>query len=595
MGRTLAGNTAKPKTTKLAQLLGSTSANTVDVTTKSYTSLGGITPYAVNNNVRKRNTCEEQQNNPGSYSMVLQDDAAAYNLLSAYTSNSDWRIWIMDDDLAVLDVIQAQPATMGMTSHALRIYNGKIYWFGVDGTKFRTIVYDIATKVYTTYDQNHGLGNQPDMAVFNWPVNGKFYIYWKSGGSPYMAGVRTFDIATTAYASPFSDFSGSLTTWPSSFYGFHVKADGTAVSVVSYNGNANQYGVWTFTASAATRNPSPYGANGQAYWGRTGEYPLWTTLGSIVVTKDCLINVSPPSASNGSTYYTFVTHLQGGDANVIGQEMTGTSPNTYPVQGLERYIGKPGTQLVSLNHNSVQGFYNAVRTGSTLSFSYVRQSTGSHVQCQLANCDVASSFTGPDTGGAYMSNITIRTATGRTASWSFHAQVSGVNDVRYGTSEARETAFVTRKGKLFAIGCKSSSQTTAYAVMTQIPFICPSQQTTYNVSVIGGGGSSVTTSPVHGTGSSFAGIAAAGGQNRTGGRSGTQVITSGPLKGTGGEGYFDEKYGAGEDATGSGQYGGGSGYLATGTITIPAGEVVPYVAGLPPQYGGQGAVVLSEV
>lgn len=592
MGRTLAGNTAKPKTIKLTQLLGGTSLNTVDSVTKSSSTYGGVAFQTQTVAAIKKNTALEQQQGTNT-PFLLQDEVAAYSLVYTYSSGNNWRNWIFDDDLNVVDVLPQVHASFGYSVQAVRLYNGKIYWIGANGTSIRVGEYDIASRTYANYDVAHGLGSQPSIAVFNWPVNGKFHIlYWSPGNSPYKVGVLTFDLASKGFAAPFPQWTGSSASYLNSFYAFHVKDDGSAVSAAGYNGAQALYGVWTFVAGSASYNG--YSSSGQASWSRGGN-ATWVNPATLYVTKDCIIDSNPLTTTNGSTYYTWVTHLRGGDASVQGQEFAGPTPYQYPVQSMSLNPSRHNMQLATATINGQSGMYNAVRTGSTLSFTYVRPDVANMVPCQLAGSFVGVSYSGGDTS-AYLSAISMRTEAGRTGSWSWSANYgNSINGLTYYPGDIKDMTFVTRKGKLFGCAYRYSSTGASYAVTTQIPYLCPAQSVNYSVSVVGGGGSSVTSSTVHGTSSSFAGIAAAPGQIRTGGRYGSQVITSGPSRGTGGTGYFDELFGQGEDSTGSGQYGGGSGYLATGTVSIAAGEVVPYVAGLPPQYGGQGAIVLAEI
>lgn len=592
MGRTLAGNTAKPKTIKLTQLLGGTSPNILDAVTKVTGAYGGVTFQTQTATAIKKNTASEQAQGSGA-PFLLQDEVAAYSLVYASSNGGVWRNWIFDDDLNVVDVLPQVHASFSYSVQTVRLYNGKIYWLGSNGTNIRVGEYDIASKTYTNYDYAHGLGNTPNIAVFNWPVNGKFYVLYWNQGSPYKVGVLTFDLASKGFATPFPQWTGSSSSYLGTFYAFHVKNDGSAVSVAGYCNGQGVYGVWSFSASSASYNG--FSSSGQVYWSRTNAYASWTSPGTLCVTKECVIDSSSSLATGGSTYYSWVTHLRGGDATVQGQEFVGPNQNQYPVQSVTNNPTRHNQQLVNATVNGIDGMYNINRSGSALSFTYARPNVSNMVPCQLAGSFVGVAYSGADTT-AYLSAISVRTEAGRTGAWAWSANYgSSINGLVYNPSDIKDMTFVTRKGKLFGCAYRYSSSTSTYAVTTQIPYICPVQSVNYNVSVVAGGGSSATSSPVHGTSSSFAGIAAAAGQARTGGRSGSQVISSGPLRGTGGAGYFDELFGQGEDATGTGSYGGGSGYLATGTVSVAAGEVVPYVAGLPPQYGGQGAIVLAEI
>lgn len=599
MGRILQGNpTTVAKTTKLTQRLGSTSSSTVDTATKATGTYGGFTFSTLAIAAIRKNTAREQQNPASGSPFILQDEAAAYNAITAYSTANQWKMWLFDDDLNVLDVIATVHPSFQLSVAAVRLYNGKIYYVGANASYIRVGEYDIATKTYTNYDWAHGLPTTPSIAVFNWPVNGQFYIsYWMTTGGASNVGVVAFDLTSKAFATPFPVWAGTASNYLGTFYVSHVKDDGSALSIAAYNGGTSQYGVWKFDAGTASFTGQS--SSGQAYYSRANNWAAWTTQNSLFVTKDCVIDSSALfTGTNGSTYYTWVSHLRGGDVSVIGQEFTGANSNQYPVQSMYLMPTRHNINQVEMTYNGTAGMVSLTRSGNTLVLAYLRASVPfslTHVPCQLAGTYAGVYYAGAD-GSAYLSQVAVRTDAGRSAWWSFHALISNsINGIQYNPAGAHNTSFVTRKGKLFGLGYDYTTGSNTTAVTTQIPYLAQVQQVTYNVSVVGAGGSSVTTSPVHGTSSSIAGIAAAAGQTRTGGRSGSQVVTSGPLRGTGGDGYFDEKFGQGEDAGYVGQYGGGSGYLATGTITLAANEVVPYVAGIAPQYGGQGAIVLEEV
>lgn len=579
MGRNLQGNISTLRATKLTQLMGSASASQVDSVSKSQ--ISALTFGHTPNQSLKKNTADEQFNTPSS-AWILQDEVAPYSVINTNKQSGPFYTWILDDDLNVLDTLPAPFASMsGFAYVRTRLYGGKLYQFGSNSTTLRVSVYDIAARTYTNYEYAHGLSGTPGLAVFNWPIAGKYHLLLWSA----TALMVTFDLANKALiaASP----SGSVSF--NAVYGLHVKEDGSAMSVAAFS-SANSYGVLKLTASQALWTESPYGSSGQTYYSRGGVYQRWDTPANLYVLKDCLTTNSG-FASASTIYYNFVTHLQGGDTAVLGYEFVGTSDYTYPasISGVDP--SRHNQSLIKVSYYGVSGLYAITRSGGALSFSYVTPLTiNTPIPCQIPGGFVGIYFSGSNNGG-YLSNVDMRSASNRYGAWTYHAAIAGVNNISYYSNDYG-MAFVTRKGRLFAMGSGyGANNYYTYGVTTTIPTVALKPATNYSVAVIGGGGAAAATG--HGTSSSFAGIAAAAGAQRTGGNAGATVYTSGPLRGTGGAGFYDEKYGAGEDSS-SNAYGGGSGYIAQGTLTTTAAEVVPYVVGFGPQYGNQGAVVLQE-
>lgn len=598
MGRNLQGNITKSKLTKLTTQLGSASSTQVDALTKRKQYIGSVLPYTTTDTQKFKNTLGEQANGTTSGPFVLQDEFKPYNLINTYTSGG-YKLVLLDDDLNVLDL-----SAMTMYSNvAVRLYDGKIYQFNADSTNLLIYEYDIASKTNTSYSFAHGLATGSlVLKVFNWPVVGKFHVLLVTYGSlASKAKYMTFDASSKAIASPSQTYTSGSTTqfYYGTIYGFHVKDDGSAVSVLAYlsepsTGGANDvFGVIVLSPSTASfSGASP---NYHITWSGFGNSWQLTDPG-IVVTRDCIVNPTLGFGGSGNPYYSFVMHLRGGDTAVQGTQFSSTS-GAYPVGGITPLPTRHNQYLIGANLASGgSGIYSITRSGTSVVFTYYCAALpyGNHIPCQLAESFAGINYAG-SAGSIYLSQICLGTSDSYTGNWTFHAQVPGVNDVQYGSASAGGMSFVTRKGKLFTLGTlKSSTATSTYYVTTSLTYISSSYDVSYSASVIGGGGAAAATG--HGTSSSFAGLfVAAAGAQRNGGNAGSQIITSGSLRGTGGVGYFDEKYGSGEDAGAAGTYGGGSGYLAVGTLSVSAGEVVPYSVGFAPAYGAQGAIVLQEV
>lgn len=589
MGRIVQGNSASAQVTKLTRTLGAISASpqVADTTTTAVTSgAWGTFQTLTSTSAARVNTAADQSN---SNYTVQQDPIQAYNLVQANVSGNGLRQVIFDDELNMV-ANYAAAMSNGSTLRAVRLYNGVLYRFGTSGAVITVDAVNLSTSAVTTYTTtlSHSITYT---LVFNWQIGGKLHIVAStSTGASFVS----FDLSTGEFAT-LKQWTG---TGLSTLYAMHVNTAGTACSVATFDSNSGNYGVLLFPASGAA-SVSGYSTSGHATF--NGSYTTFgSTATNIAITEACAVDTATTPQSGGPTYTKAAFHLAGGDSSVQTTAFNGPGNYVSPFDFAGVCSSRPNNTLIFGNLTGATAAITIGRSGNTLTLTAgigAHNQQGSSVPCALPGLHVSINGAGSE-GSAYMSAVgAASSVTGRSASWSFNsANVAGKNSNPYAQATSCRMAFVTRTGRFFYMGWYySQAATTATFNAGWIPVFVAPRSTSYDIQVIGAGGGSHATTPVHGGSSTIAGISAAPGGSRLGGRAGSMVASSGPLVGTGGQGYGDDRYGQGEDATGAGSYGGGSGYMVPARISVQAGEAVPYVAGVAPQYGGQGAILMMEV
>ena len=612
----------------LTNTLGNASANVREYTTVS------APPAALSNFVWAsdtfssavfftRNSQAEQYITSSSYG-VLQDELSDYSYIQARGRNTSTGSY--ENLAAVYDVNlnpvyswnQSSPPFSG-SLFCVRLHNSNLYFFStVSSSGIRVTKIALPSGTKTTFSYTGVAQNWDPSAslVFNWPVNNKFWMFLSSS-STYVATYATFDLTTETFAQFGTTRTGSATDYFVDSNVMHVKADGSAVSAtVRRSGSATSYGVFSATTSASTYTVfsasahylNPYNSS-NLQWYSKSDSNSWIGI----VTTDAALN-SPSiiyDSSSGTYYNSAIAHLQGGDTAVQVLSLNGNSV------GLPQYnhpfSNSPTPNISTSVRNQAffnlasglggTGKYTISRNGTTLVIGSKNSSAyGSFLASKLPeSIKVRSVYTNLNSSSHFASLSSLIVWENNTSVQYDYATVGGIDGHnrfhQYLSFDPWYTSFATSSGRFFAIPLAImsgyGSQATVNAITTTIPVYTPSKTAKYKITVIGGGGG---TSGVHGTSSSFSTfLAASNGINRAGFNAGCQVVVSGSAVNTGGKGVGADEWGRGEDAGAANSYGGGSGYIAISTATLTAGTTYVYRAGLAPQYGKQGAVLIQEV
>ena len=617
----------------LTNTLGNASANVREYTTVS------APPAALSNFVWAsdvfsspvfftRNSQAEQYITSSTYG-VLQDELSDYSYIQARGRNTSTGSY--ENLAAVYDVNlnpvyswnQSSPPFSG-SLFCVRLHNSNLYFFSTvssSGIQVTKIALPSGTKTtfsYTGVAQNWAASLS---LVFNWPVNNKFWMFLSSS-STYVATYVTFDLTTETFAQFGTTRTGSATDYFSDSNVMHVKADGSAVSAtVRRSGSATSYGVFSATTSAATYTNfsssghylNPYSSN-SLQWGTKSGTISWVGI----VTTEAALNsqsIINDSTTGGTYYNSAIAHLQGGDTAVQVLSFNGNS------LGLPQYsypISSTPTPNISTSVRNQAYFELASILGGTGRYTISRNGTTLVIGAKDFNTSgvflasklpesikVRSVYTnfGSSSYPVFLSSLYVwENNTSVQYNYATANGIDGHNTLYTNMSiDPWYTSFVTSSGRFFAIPLAMNSngyaQSTVNAITTTIPVYTPSKTAKYKITVVGGGGGSYNGSTtVNGTASSFSAfLAASNGVGKAGFNAGSQVITSGSTVNTGGKGVGADEWGKGEDQIQTGSSGGGSGFVAIATTTLTAGTGYVYRAGLGPQYGKQGAVLIQEV
>lgn len=599
MGRSLFGNTVAAAQTVLSQLCGNRNANpggfdTTTVSSDESTFPGGAwrrDSYSEEGSSRPRNSAAFQSNGSGYFAMM--DELGDYTYVQGVvnsTNNSYARVYDAD-----LNLVTSFPGSTYPNTFAVRLHNNVLYLFRVTSSQFLVTRINLPSGTPTTFTFNlpGGSGYSTDRALlFNWPVNGRFWAAFTSTSGTTQISIITFDIASNAISQQFSSIFGHHNT----IYPFHVRADGLSVSVPTRRDDGN-FGVGVFSAGGASW--SSFGTDGHFRNPQSGNARIFCSSNRHLcpVTTDCVIDQTSVIYWDGSTFTEFVGHLQGGDSSVQTQGYNRGGNYWQFASGMASHPSMTVKNLL-MNAPTSQiggsGTYSVVRNGTGLTFTRINEVyVPSAITNKLpGNLVIDYLF---NTSG-WLSVLNVReNSMAQLATFTWSTNISGQNSFGHNpTSNSYFTCFVTSKGRFFILPIiNTNSPGSTNVIKGQFPILLPAVTRTFKATVIGGGGA--TQGGTNGNSSSFAGISAAAGQTRTGFVSGSTVITSGPTRGTGGTGYGADAWGQGEDTAQAGQYGGGSGFVAFGDVTLEAGRVYFFSAGFGPQFGKQGAILLEQV
>lgn len=618
MGRSLFGNSVSAAVTKLTRTLGnlsgtikdsSTTSNQVAIPGGGYWAYDATLRYSNNYSFRQGTVAEQRMDWGASAGAgVLQDALSDYTYVQGpgYYSGS-YDLTGVVYDAALNSVYNWRSNTPPFTGNliAIRLHNSALYFISTNSTTLYVTKVALPSGTVTSYTYTLGgsgwSGTYDKGLVFNWPVNGKFWIYLSPGSSaPYNNYILTFDLTTNAIAQ----FGVTLTRTSSDYinqsFAMHVDAAGTAVSVAAYSSPQNAYGTLIFTTTTASFSQAS--ASGHWYWPRSGGYYI---LGSSLRWKAAVTTIGVidfgqvPSGTVGSTYYNAVGCLIAGQPADYG-DFAGAAPNNYPINQPAPHPSQTLRDQVMLTYNGSAGTYPvAVASGSKFTFgsrrssAYVVGGNWGATTSKLSDQFVTGmNLNTTQSTGMYLQGVVLANSS-RSYTYTFASNITAQNSWSNYGDQIGATSFITSTGKFFSFNPynSQSSQGISQTIIGQLPVFTETTGKTYNVTVIGGG------APAAGGGSdssSFEGFAAASGNGRDGFVAGSVVFTSGPSRGTGGTGYGEDAWGQGEDATAANNYGGGSGYVTLGTVQLAAGTTYPYKAGLGPQYGKQGAILLLE-
>jgi hypothetical protein len=614
MGRILSAE-GNVSITALTSSLGNVSSTVKDTNTVTVnTALPDGSTWRSDGNVAisscfAPNTVGEQDIRVGRVG-VIQDELSNYTYIqsrltsggSGYTGGA-----VYDENLNAIyvwrDETGFRPYSGGL--FCVRIYNSNLYFFsgtsagGINVTK--VALPSLTTTTYTWNDLGGDWGSSGHNRVFNWPINGKFWIYATSASSsPFAAVILTFDIATNTIAQFGPTRTGTSGDYLVTTDAMHVKADGSAVSVATYNATpTGSYGVLAVTASSASF--ASHSSNGHfSSFGSNYTFGTNSSNYQFAVTPDMVLGMR--QVNYGSTFYPVaIPHFQGGETAVQVnefQEFQYQETITNNPRALPTFTAR--NRVMIQRPNSENGTYALSRNGTSLVFTkvnsvYVLYHEWGFIPCkQPDEIKVGLSFAHGANSASTQALSDVYILKGTTQhQYSFPTVISSSNS--FGTSQLTPcgpTSFVTSTGKLFSLPYQQTNggaSSNINRIQSALPIYTPARGGTYKVTVIGGGG-------ISGTSSSFDGVlAAANGGSRAGFNPGSTVITSGPTRGTGGAGYGEDGWGQGEDTTAAGTQGGGSGYVTIGTMALVAGTSYVYRAGLGPQFGKQGAVLIQEV
>lgn len=615
MGRSLAGNSVSQAVTTLSRRLGNISSTNRDSATTSgleLTSIGGYFAYNPSQLTPFYRNSVSEQTITVNHAGVLQDDLSDYTYFQSrgyYNANYNGVIGVVyDADLnAVYTWGNGTGATPPFSGNlfCIRLYNSALYFFSLNGGTMNVTKVALPSGTVTTYSYalTQTSWQNTNCRVFNWPINGKYYIYITQGSSsPYHSRVITFDITGNSFAQFGVTDVATGSTYITTTYGMHVKSDESAVSVAYVMPPTGDYGVIMFDTTQSVK--SNYTTSG--HWFYNGSYPVFCNNNpwNCAVTTDCIVDQTVVNNSSGDPYRTGVGHLQGGDTSVRVANLAGvTGANQYPFSTPYPTTTQTVRDQLMGTLFTTPGTLQVTRTGTTLSFTRRNNlaingyNNWGAIPSKLPDNNLAVEFNISNVNsasGMWLNQVFIRTLA-TSYQYTYSQLVSGQN--QYGSSylsAPQYLSFITSTGRFFSTSQfnSQSSQSGVSVIKGSLPVFIPSTTKTYNVTVIGGGGGSTGSD---GELSQFGTLSANAGTNRVGFVAGSTVLTSGPTRGTGGTGYGTDAWGQGEDTASAGTYGGGSGYVTTSTLTLSNGTVLPYRAGFGPLYGKQGAVLLSEV
>ena len=604
MGRSLFGNSVTATQIVLSQLLGNTSSSpgafdTTTVSANDTSPVGGgwmmSTSYDIDNYARPRNSVAFQHINNTTAFYSLQDELSDYSFIQGFAGTSSTysahgRVYDAD-----LNVVMSFPLSDYPDLIAVRLHAGNLYFFRIQSSS-TLIVSRLTISTGARTDSSFslpglsGYSTSGCSAVFNWTINNKFYVALVSNNTNNM-GIYAYNIDTNSIAQEFTPLTS---TGMSRIYAMHVNPTGTAISVSCETRGAYNQSVVMFNAGGTNLSQTAPQGN----WYANGTYYTFGTYNNSrnrsMVTTDCIVDAQSAIYWDGSTFRQWIGHLAGGDASVqvLYHNVSGKGYNDY-MSNARAHPSLTVKNLAVFQSSALggNGTYSVARNGTSLVFTKLSSAfTAEPVSNKLGGVQLISMGHSSN----YLANIVVRNSyTGIQSQYTFTVGIGNRNtytQVADG-SAGWQTSFVTSKGKFYNLAVRGNSTTNANAVTGQIPVFVTATTKTYKATVIGGGGGVST----HGLSSSFAGIASAAGGTRTGYVAGSTIITSGPTRGTGGTGYGADGWGQGEDSAGSNQYGGGSGYVNIAEITLEGGEPYFYVAGLGPQYGKQGAILLEQL
>lgn len=602
MGRSLFGNTVAAAQTVLSQLCGNRTTNpggfdTTTVSTDESALPGGEwrydTGFSENNHARPRNSVAFQNIDWNRY-FSTQDELGNYSYVQGLVYNNNSAInysRIFDADLNLVTSFQTSTYS---DMFAVRLYNNNLYILRLDNSNFRVTKIALPSEAATTYTfalPTTGFSTGRALA-FNWPIGGKFWVaISSSAGASSQILVCTFDIASNVIAQQFSSITNSSVQ--SILHAMHVTADGLSVSVPTYRSDG-YYGVAKFDASSSTWQSIDTSGHFQNPYNGTWRVFCTSEKHLCPVTEDCVIDRTSIIYWDGSSFHEALGHLRGGDQQVQRQIFS-RGANYWPYASGMCAHPSLTTKNLLLNQPTTQiggsGTYSASRSGTTLTFTKVNEA---YVSTPVTS-KIPGNFLVALNASNGVTSISVReTQSSAVATYTYAQTITAQNSFGHTiSSNPYYTSFVTSKGKFYVLPASDgASSGNTRVVKGQLPVVLPDSTKSYKATVIGGGGASSGSS---GDSSSFAGIAAAAGQNRTGYVAGSTILTSGPTRGTGGTGYGADAWGQGEDTSSSGTFGGGSGYVAFGNVTLEAGKAYFYAAGFGPQYGKQGAILLEQI
>lgn len=559
----------------------------------SFSTRSGVTYHAnETGGGYRRNSAQAQrlglpffvQNSDGAYTFLVLN---AY-LTSASSTDSAPHMFVFDADGYIVWVKKVSAMSPGMNFLKAAFANNKFFIFlsGTSASAQRAVAHfslDLAgsTPVESAISSTNLLpastqSNYGWTACFNYVVNSCFYLAgWAGqGNGNYDQQVFKFDTASGLWAAATAVFSVQTTTAPL----LHVSPAGL---------------VGLFLSEAVGQRRRRYNSDGvltdgptidTGVWVPQPNSNFWVTGGNeieTVITPHAIIRMVQeyPTGSLTVLRYSAIDDVH--DKYVLWQMGITNVGNfahyfdgTTVLAGASRELlvstaGVPsiGTQVVSAN------WCSNVTTGPQFAsggYMTTIEQAGEDPNCWVTRIQLIG---GRGVGAASALSVLFDGPT---------IMIGGANVV------AR--SFVTRNYAVIAWG---RTGTTPVSFHLRIPTWTCKKTGTYRLTAIGGGGvGSGDQTPPGAT--VIAGYAtAAGGLQRTGYRAGAQIVASGSLRGTGGEGYLG--HGQGEDAYAAGIYGGGSGYVTVATAAIAAGTVVPYQIGNGALYAGDGAVIIEEL
>lgn len=587
MGRSITTSSA-PKTTVLSTTLGNTGTNTKDTVSRVTTvSVDGITFQGNTNNSR------QFSNGSLSAQRIRGDGSSSGILIDPLTDHSAYIYYNLSPNYTAIGVLNGQTpvyaanltsVTTG-TVFCIRLYNGVLYYFSSNGSGLYVRKVVLATRAVSTVTVASGNFSSSTSTglVYNHLANNKFWIYTNNGSSNF---VFTYDITTDTAAT----FNSSSADFSTTSFGMVVDSTGTSVAVATYSDSAGASGVKTITSSSWTFTSGP---SGYHYQGWTSGQNVGFQSNSYVFPGVIVFRGSLNINYNAYYYDTYVPHLAATDTAVRVYQPPSGNPYTVPFEMLEPHsaIAPSATQC---QIGSTYATYTVSRNGNNLVFTQVGTAYQSNFALTrlpattIVNIYVQGEYSGSN---AYISNIYVYTPQ-QNYTWTYTSQISFHNLLSNYTGLSHK--FVDSTGAIVGISFyRSSGSQDANAFYSQLPLYTPERSGTYKVTVIGGGGAGTNSSPVHGSSSTFNGVAAAAGQNRLGFNSGGIIVTSGTTAGLAGRGYGADSWGEGEPPHGSGNWGGGSGFVVSSNMTLSAGTPYLYTVGFGPQYGKQGAVIIE--